>query len=123
MDLAAQKGIRLWVLDLASPGVLEMMRKGMAAHLTTAPMQFALFPAPDPRKLGRIALVRCRTARTIQIIAAMLQAGSPEKWPPAGLDWQSVHNLLYKLDTPHSWQAGMRGDTSWMSSRVISARS
>ena len=52
MDLAAQKGIRLWVLDLASPGVLEMMRKGMAAHLTTAPMQFALFPAPDPRKLG-----------------------------------------------------------------------
>ncbi|MDP9082777.1 MAG: SAM-dependent methyltransferase [Pseudomonadota bacterium] len=40
MDLAAQAGIRRWILDLASPGVLEMMRKGMGAHLTNAPMKF-----------------------------------------------------------------------------------
>jgi methyltransferase (TIGR00027 family) len=91
-DLAAQGGIRRWILDLASPGVLEMMRKGMGAHLTNAPMKFAppngvayfeefgwsvaevrsifhaaarhrrlpllmrlfaIFPEPDPRKLGR----------------------------------------------------------------------
>jgi O-methyltransferase involved in polyketide biosynthesis len=91
-DLAAQAGIRRWILDLASPGVLEMMRKGMGTHLTNAPMKFApsngvayfeafswkvaevrsifhaaarhrrlpllmrlfaIFPEPDPRKLGR----------------------------------------------------------------------
>jgi methyltransferase (TIGR00027 family) len=40
-DLAAHTGIRRWILDLASPGVLEMMRKGMGAHLTNAPMKFA----------------------------------------------------------------------------------
>jgi methyltransferase (TIGR00027 family) len=91
VDLAAQGGIRHWILDLASPGVLEMMRKGMGAHLANAPMKFAplngvawfedfgwsvtevrsifhaaarqrrlplllrlfaMFPEPDPRKLG-----------------------------------------------------------------------
>jgi methyltransferase (TIGR00027 family) len=91
-DLTAQAGIRRWILDLASPGVLDMMRKGMGAHLTNALMKFApsngiayfeafswkvvevrsifhaaarhrrlpllmrlfaLFPEPDPRKLGR----------------------------------------------------------------------
>lgn len=91
-DLAAQGGIRLWTLDLASPGVIEMMRKGMGTHLANAPMKFgppngvgyfealgwkvaevrsifhaaarhrrlplwmrlfALFPEPDPRKLGK----------------------------------------------------------------------
>jgi hypothetical protein len=89
---SAQAGIRRWILDLASPGVLEMMRKGMGAHLINAPMKFAprngvaffeefgwsvaevrsifhaaarhrrlpllmrlfaIFPEPDPRKLGR----------------------------------------------------------------------
>jgi methyltransferase (TIGR00027 family) len=91
-DLAAQTGIRRWILDLASPGVIEMMRKGMGAHLTNAPMKFAppngvayfeefgwsvdevrsifhaaarhrrlpllmrlfaIFPEPNPRKLGK----------------------------------------------------------------------
>ena len=40
-DLAAQAGIRRWILDLVSPGVLEMMRKGMGTHLANAPMKFA----------------------------------------------------------------------------------
>jgi methyltransferase (TIGR00027 family) len=40
-DLAAQAGIRGWILDLASPAILEMMRKGMGAHLTNAAMKFA----------------------------------------------------------------------------------
>ena len=91
-DLAAQAGIRRWVLDLASPGVIEMMRKSMGAQLANAPMKFApptgvayfealgwtvadvrsifhaaaryrrlplwmrlfaMFPEPDPRKLGK----------------------------------------------------------------------
>ena len=40
-ELAAQAGIRRWILDLASPGVVEMMRKSMGAHLKNAPMKFA----------------------------------------------------------------------------------
>ncbi|MBV8741981.1 MAG: class I SAM-dependent methyltransferase [Sinobacteraceae bacterium] len=40
-DLAAQPSIRQWILDLASPGVLEMLRKGMGAHLANAQMKFA----------------------------------------------------------------------------------
>jgi len=40
-NLAAEAGIRRWILDLASPGVVEMMRKGMGTHLTNAPMKFA----------------------------------------------------------------------------------
>jgi methyltransferase (TIGR00027 family) len=90
-DLARQTGIHRWILDLASPGVIQMMRKGMGAHLTNAVMKFApengvayfeqsgwsvievrsifhaaarfrrlplfmrlfaIFPAPNPRKLG-----------------------------------------------------------------------
>lgn len=92
VDLAAQAGIRRWILDLASPGVVEMMRKRMGTHLANAPMKFAppngiayfealgwkvaevrsifhaaarhrrlpllmrlfaIFPEPNPRKLGR----------------------------------------------------------------------
>jgi methyltransferase (TIGR00027 family) len=40
-DLAALTGVRYWILDLGSPVILEMMRKGMGAHLTNAPMKFA----------------------------------------------------------------------------------
>jgi methyltransferase (TIGR00027 family) len=91
-DLSALPGIHRWILDLASPGVVEMMRKSMGRHLANAPMgfapqngiahfealgwrvitvdsifhaaarlrrlpfflrMFALFPEPDPRRLGR----------------------------------------------------------------------
>jgi len=40
MDLGAQAGVRWWVLDLASPAVLEMMKKGMGSQLVNAPMKF-----------------------------------------------------------------------------------
>jgi methyltransferase (TIGR00027 family) len=40
-DLAAQARIGLWILDLHSPGLNEMMRKGMGTHLTNAPWKFA----------------------------------------------------------------------------------
>jgi len=39
--ISAETGIRWWILDLASPGLLEMMRKSMGTHLTNAPMKFA----------------------------------------------------------------------------------
>jgi methyltransferase (TIGR00027 family) len=91
VDLAGHRGIRRWIFDLASPGVIQMMRKSMGAHLANAEMKFAplngvayfeqrgwrvaevrsifhaaarhrrlpllmrwfaIFPEPDPRKLG-----------------------------------------------------------------------
>jgi len=39
-DLAAQKGIRSWILDLASPALLTMMAKSMGPQLANAPMKF-----------------------------------------------------------------------------------
>jgi methyltransferase (TIGR00027 family) len=40
-DIAAQAGIGCWILDLGSPAILEMIRKGMGATLTNAPLKFA----------------------------------------------------------------------------------
>jgi methyltransferase (TIGR00027 family) len=40
-DLAAQPGIRWWLLDTASPIILQIMQKRMGQHLTNAPFKFA----------------------------------------------------------------------------------
>ena len=40
-DIAALAGVRYWILDLASPAILEMMQKGMGAALANAPLKFA----------------------------------------------------------------------------------
>jgi methyltransferase (TIGR00027 family) len=40
-DLAALTGLHAWVFDLCSPTILEMMQRGMGAHLANAPMNFA----------------------------------------------------------------------------------
>jgi methyltransferase (TIGR00027 family) len=40
-DLLAEAGIRWWVLDLASPAIVQMMRRSMGKLLANAPMQFA----------------------------------------------------------------------------------
>jgi len=40
LDLAAQAGIRVWILDLASPALLKMMAKSMGTQLANAPMKF-----------------------------------------------------------------------------------
>jgi methyltransferase (TIGR00027 family) len=40
-DLAALAAVRNWILDLGSPAILELMNKGMGAHLTNAPLKFA----------------------------------------------------------------------------------
>jgi len=40
-DLCAHAGIHGWVLDLASPELLEMLGKSMGRHLVNAPMKFA----------------------------------------------------------------------------------
>jgi methyltransferase (TIGR00027 family) len=40
-DLAAQTGIRWWLLDLLSPELLKMLQTSMGAELKNAPMKFA----------------------------------------------------------------------------------
>jgi methyltransferase (TIGR00027 family) len=40
MDLGAQPRIRRWILDLASPALLEMMKRSMGPQLANAPMKF-----------------------------------------------------------------------------------
>jgi methyltransferase (TIGR00027 family) len=40
MDIGAQAGTRWWILDLASPALLEMMKKSMGPQLANAPMKF-----------------------------------------------------------------------------------
>jgi len=40
-DLLARPDVHWWVVDIASPELLEMMQKGMGEHLTNAPMKFA----------------------------------------------------------------------------------
>jgi methyltransferase (TIGR00027 family) len=40
-DLLAQAGVRWWVLDTASPELVEMLQKTMGRHLANAPMAFA----------------------------------------------------------------------------------
>jgi len=40
-DLATRQVIRWWILDIASPAILRMMRRGMGEHLAQAPLRFA----------------------------------------------------------------------------------
>src|SRR6266404_2368479 len=41
LDLAGRSSIRWWVFDLASPNLLQMMKKTMGSQLVNAPMKFA----------------------------------------------------------------------------------
>jgi len=40
-DLASRASIRWWILEIASPAILQMMRRGMGVHLAQAPLKFA----------------------------------------------------------------------------------
>ena len=39
--IGTQAGVRWWILDVVSPGLLAMMRKSLGTHLDDAPMKFA----------------------------------------------------------------------------------
>src|SRR5438132_927470 len=47
-DLAEQKTFRRWIFDLASPGLMEMMRKRMGAELERANAPLIFGPAEGP---------------------------------------------------------------------------
>jgi hypothetical protein len=40
-DLCARARIRWWIIDLASPELIQMMGRAMGRHLANAPMKFA----------------------------------------------------------------------------------
>jgi methyltransferase (TIGR00027 family) len=40
-DLGEAAGVRAWIVDLASPVLIEMMHRSMGQHLASAPMKFA----------------------------------------------------------------------------------
>jgi hypothetical protein len=48
-DLAANASFQLWLMDLASPGLLKMMQKTTGKHLSQvgAPFKFAPAEGPD----------------------------------------------------------------------------
>jgi O-methyltransferase involved in polyketide biosynthesis len=39
-DISAQAGIKWWILDLASPALLQLMKKTMGSRLDNAPLKF-----------------------------------------------------------------------------------
>jgi methyltransferase (TIGR00027 family) len=65
LDLLAAPGVHSWVVDLASPAILAMMRKEMGAHLANAPLQFA--PADG---VGYFESLGWRTASAQSILHA-----------------------------------------------------
>ena len=40
-DLLSRPAVRWWMIDPASPAIMQMMQKGMGEHLTSSPLKFA----------------------------------------------------------------------------------
>lgn len=72
-DLAGPSSLRSWILDLTSPALLRMLRKGMGAHLERAgaPLKFGPEEGPDfflpygwkPMRAQSLAHVAARVKR------------------------------------------------------------
>ena len=67
-DLSAQAGIRWWILDLASPALVQLMRTSMGAHLANAPMRFA-----PPNGIAYFEALGWRVAKVRSIFHAAAQ--------------------------------------------------
>jgi methyltransferase (TIGR00027 family) len=65
VNIAALNGVHSWVLDLASPAILGMMRKDMGAHLANAPLKFA-----PPHGVAYFEALGWRVARVHSILHA-----------------------------------------------------
>jgi methyltransferase (TIGR00027 family) len=65
VNLAALHGVRSWILDLASPALLGMMRKSMGSHLANAPLKFA-----PPAGVAYFEALGWRVARVTSILHA-----------------------------------------------------
>jgi methyltransferase (TIGR00027 family) len=97
-DLAAQPGIRWWVLDTVSPRILQMLQKGMGAHLENAPMKFAPaegvaffeklgWKARDIRSYFREAIRFRRAPLLLRLFAVFPE---PDARKPGNARWSAV---------------------------------
>ena len=107
-DIAALAGVRYWILDLASPAILEMMQKGMGANLTNAPMKFA--PA------NGIAFFEALGWRVAQVHSIFHAAVRFRRLP-----W--FLKLFALLPEPNPRKLGRRaGQASWSSRGITNTR-
>jgi len=85
-NFAAFDNVQSWILDLASPAILAMMRKGMGTHLANAPVKFA-----PPTGVAYFEALGWRVKRVSSILHA---AGSMHRLP-----W--FLRLISKLPEPN----------------------
>jgi methyltransferase (TIGR00027 family) len=97
-DLAAQRSVCHWVIDLASPPLMEMMRKEMGTRLEEAGAPFRFAPAEGPhffeRHGWRVAEVRSllKTAAQVRRLTLKMRliALLPEPSPAWSRPWSGV---------------------------------
>jgi methyltransferase (TIGR00027 family) len=101
MDLRSQMGVRWWILDLASPALLKMMKKSMGSQLANAPMKFgptngvAFFEALGWRATQVQSVLRAaarfrRLPWTLKLFAFMPE---PNPRNPGRAPWSAVAQL------------------------------
>jgi methyltransferase (TIGR00027 family) len=101
MDLRSQMGVRWWILDLASPALLKMMKKSMGSQLANAPMKFgptngvAFFEALGWRATQVQSVLRAaarfrRLPWTLKLFAFMPE---PNPRNPGRAPWSAVVQL------------------------------
>ncbi len=109
MDLRAQTGIRWWILDLASPALLEMMKKSMGSQLANAPMKFgpangvAFFEdlgwrATHIQSVMRAAARFRRLPWTLRLFGFLPE---PNPRNPGRRPWSAVVQLGRDIETVH----------------------
>jgi methyltransferase (TIGR00027 family) len=97
-DFVSRSGVRWWVLDVTSPAIRQMLRKGMGVHLDNAPMRFAPadgvaffeslgWKAIDIRSIYREA-IRFRRLPLFLRMFAFLPEPNPRK--PGNNRWSAV---------------------------------
>ena len=97
-DFASRAAARWWLLDVTSPAILQMMRKGMGDHLQNAPMKFAPadgiaffeglgWRASDVLSIFREAVRHKRVPRFLRLFAFLPE---PDPRKPGSARWSAV---------------------------------
>jgi methyltransferase (TIGR00027 family) len=101
VDLLSRAGVRWWIVDIASPELLEMLQKSMGRHLASAPMKFAspdgvAYFEPLGWRVDQVhsifhAAARLRRLPWFLRIFALLPEADPRK--PGRARWSAVVQL------------------------------
>ncbi len=90
--------VRWWILDVAAPAILEMLKRGMGRHLENAPLKFA---PPDgvaffealgwrPREIRSIFRSAIRFHRVPAVLRVFALFPEPDPRKPGGARWSAV---------------------------------